>query len=313
MQIFEFLLASPKPDLALNTQWIYDLMLEFIYQYQGFCQYRSQLQSRSTDDLKLLASNSTAWTYPAIWKILTGLIRKSGIMNKSRPQIKPDSSVVLQFGLFASIEQARLECLCGDHLASLRAASYVDPFEHSELFEVVPFGQVNLYYHMGISHLLLRHFTDAIDTFSHVALYISRILKPGMSNLRSTMITTLNKTLDKILALVTIAAALNPGRRIDEQVRELIHGKFKDKAHKLVEGDTKAFLDLFESASPKFIVMGVPDYSNPPTNLNQENFSRQVQTFMREVGQNVSILKLRSYLRLYAAIEVSKLARFNVS
>lgn len=288
-------------------------MLEFVYQFQGFCQYRSQLQSRSAEDIKLLAANPTCWTYPAIWKILTGLIRKSGIMSKSRPPIKTDSSVVLQFGLFAATEQARLECLCGDHLACLRASSYVDSFEHAELFEVVPLGLANLYYHMGISHLLLRHFTDAIDTFSTGALFVSRIMKPGMSSLRSATVSALNKMLDKILAFVTIASALNPGRRFDEQVRELIQGKFKDKAHKLMEGDTKVFLDLFESSSPKFVVIGSPDYASSPSNLNHENFNRQVQTFIKEVEQNVSILKLRSYLRLYAAIEVSKLARFNVS
>lgn len=32
---------------------------------------------------------------------------------------------------------------------------------------------------------------------------------------------------------------------------------------------------------------------------------------MQEVEQNMLVLKLRSYLRLYAAIKVSKLARFN--
>lgn len=302
-----------KAEVALHTQWIYDLMVEFIYQFQGFCQYRCQLATRSQADIESLSSNPTAWTYPAVARILNGLIKLSGIADKkTRPTIKPNSSVKLQFGFFAAIELARLECICGDHISSLRASSIIDIFEHAEILDLVPVCHINLFYHMGTSQLLLRRFTDCIDTFSHVLLQIAPVLKPGGSTLRNALVLTLNKISDKILALCAIAMTLSPGRRVDDQVRELINSKYKDKVQKMIEGEIKTYTEMFEIASPKFIVLGAPDYSNP-VNLNQENFNRQVQTFIKEVEQNLSVLKLRSYLRLYAAIEVSKLARFNVS
>jgi RNA polymerase I-associated factor PAF67 len=56
----------------------------------------------------------------------------------------------------------------------------------------------------------------------------------------------------------------------------------------------------------------VPDYSSG-SNSNLDAYSQQVSIFMTEVSQNVSVLKLRSYLRLYAAIDTAKLARFTDS
>lgn len=215
-----------------------------------------------------------------------------------------------QFGYFASIELGRLECLSGDHISSLQAASNINVFDHTELLELIPICHINLFYHKSISQLLLRRFTDANETLTTAILYVSRILKPGVSSLRNNIILTINKILDKILALAAISSALSPQYRVDDQVKELIQSKYKDKVHKLYEGELKVFNELFELAAPKFIAVGVPDFTNI-INYNVETYSRQVQLFMQEVEQNISVLKLRSYLRLYAAIEVSKLARFN--
>lgn len=232
-------------------------MVEFVYQFQGFCQYRSQLHIRSSDDMKILAENSSAWSYASVNKLLNGLIRTSGILDKSVTKITQDSLVRLQFGYFASVELARLECLASDHLSSLRALSYIDALDRSDLAELLPTCQVNLYYHCGVSQLLLRRFTDAIDTLNVAVLYISRILKPGVSAFRSNMVVaTLNRILERILALLAIAIALSPGHRVDDQVRELVISKFKDSLHKMHEGDKKTFISMFENAAPKFIFAG---------------------------------------------------------
>jgi translation initiation factor 3 subunit L len=91
------------------------------------------------------------------------------------------SSTKQQFGYFASIELARLECIVGDYGASLKALSVVDIYDRSEHFETLPQCHVNVFYHAGISQLMLRRYTDSIDTFSNAILYISRTLKPGVA------------------------------------------------------------------------------------------------------------------------------------
>eukprot|EP01035_Chromulina_nebulosa_P021709 gene21709-28093_t len=217
IKIFEFLLATPNPEIALNTQWIYDLMVEFVYEFQGFCQYRSQLHQRTPDDIRLLSANVDAWTYPAVSKILNGLIKDSGNNTKKFTNITSNSTVKQQFGYLAAIELARLECLSGDHVAALQASSLIDINERCELFELIPTCYVNLLYHIAVSQLHLRQFTNAIDTLNNVILYISRLLKPGVSNLRNNAVITLNRMLDRVLALAAIVISISPSQAIDEQ------------------------------------------------------------------------------------------------
>ncbi len=116
--------------------------------------------------------------------------------------------------------------------------------------------------------------------------------------------------MDKVLALTSIIFVLYPGSRLDDQVKELIEAKYADKVRRLQAGDKSCFTDLFEFASPKFISPVVPDYSTP-LNMNQDAFNHQVSVFTTEVQQQVAFLKLRSFLGLYASIDISKLARFN--
>jgi hypothetical protein len=41
-KLFE-LIQTRSSEFVLNTQWIYDMMVEFVYQFQGFCQVLNDL------------------------------------------------------------------------------------------------------------------------------------------------------------------------------------------------------------------------------------------------------------------------------
>jgi hypothetical protein len=41
-------------ELDLPSQWLWDIIDEFIYQFQSFCQYRSKLKNKSEEELALL-------------------------------------------------------------------------------------------------------------------------------------------------------------------------------------------------------------------------------------------------------------------
>jgi translation initiation factor 3 subunit L len=41
-------------DLELPNQWLWDIIDEFIYQFQAFCQYRSKVKAKSETELSLL-------------------------------------------------------------------------------------------------------------------------------------------------------------------------------------------------------------------------------------------------------------------
>lgn len=48
---------EPVP-LNLPEQWLWDIVDEFIYQYQNFCLWRSKVKSKSDEELHMLAEGT---------------------------------------------------------------------------------------------------------------------------------------------------------------------------------------------------------------------------------------------------------------
>ena len=279
-----------------------------MYQFQGFCQYRCKIGSRSEEEIKTLGSLSGVWTLQTVM----GILNKLSSMTSTKAQ---KETTLEQFAYFAAIEKIRLECLLGDYGAALEAATLIRFGDRTELYNELPNCHVNLYYHTGVCQMMLRKYGEAIDTFVDISLHIARVLKFGNnSSVKNAgdlqMDQQMKKMLDKMLALTAVCTSLSPGVRLDDQVRELMESKYPEKVRRMQMGEVSAFTDLFESSCPRFISSSIPDYGSP-SNLVNEAFRNQVSCFSREVQQHVAALKLRSYLRLYASIEIAKLAGFS--
>jgi translation initiation factor 3 subunit L len=57
----DVLLGSDSEEpVALNLpeQWLWDIIDEFIYQYQNFCLWRSKIKSKSEEELHMLAEGT---------------------------------------------------------------------------------------------------------------------------------------------------------------------------------------------------------------------------------------------------------------
>jgi translation initiation factor 3 subunit L len=222
-----------------------------------------------------------------------------------------NSSFQVLFGYFAQIELARLECLLGDFGSSLQTISAIKISDRTELLLHLPICHFNVFYHCGVSNMMMCKFHDAIDIFSEIILHVVRILKPGAgAGYRGTVISQLQRMLDKVLSLTAICITIFPSGRVDDQIKELVESKFPEKIRGLQSGIRSVYLDMFEQASPKFVSPVIPDY-RVPFNYNHEAFNHQVSMFIGEVEQHFPFLKLKSYLGLYSSIDVSKLARFN--
>lgn len=309
------MLSTKEDDLCLSTQWVYDITQEFVYQFQGFCQYRSNVANLSSnaDTVKLLEANRDAWNLPQVVSILRKLIAAAKSANPTGKAVPFNAGpFIAQFGYFAAIELSRLECLTGDFTAAL-AAFTCKSNDRSELYLQLPLCHFNVFYHAGVSNLMLRRFSAALDVLSEIVAHVSRALKPGAAgSLRAGLQAQLQRMLDKAVALLAIASFLCPSYRLDDQVKEVLDAKFSDKLAKLQNAETyhKTVTDLFDFAAPKFISPSVPDYS-VAVNTRQEVPNLIQAAFMTEVEQHQSFQKLRSFLALYASIEVAKLARFN--
>ena len=65
--------------LELPEQWLWDIIDEFIYQFQSFCVWRSKVKSKSDEELVLLADASQVWSSYSVLNVLYSLIQKSKI------------------------------------------------------------------------------------------------------------------------------------------------------------------------------------------------------------------------------------------
>jgi translation initiation factor 3 subunit L len=311
-RLFNILLSTKENFIMISTQWAYDIIQEFVYQFQSFCQYRLQ-HTRTEEELHTMEAHRDAWALPVVSIILNNVIRMSKEIAAACPvasSTEPDTAVTTHalFGYFASIENARLECLLSDYTTSLESIQDIRLWDQNELFTLVPTCHVNVYYHAGVSMLMVRRYADCIDTLSTITLHILRVLKPGNANSKAIQ-SQHSKMMDKILALLSIAISLSVGRRVDDQVMEVILAKMGEKFRRLNAGEIHLFEEMFENSCPKFISPAVAENGSAGGALDA--WRAQVTIFVAETRQQIGLFKLRSYLRLYSSIALEKMANFN--
>ena len=61
---------------------LWDMVDEFIYQFQSFAQYRGKLAQKSPHELELLKKCDGVWDLQGVLHYLQGLIDKSGIVRE---------------------------------------------------------------------------------------------------------------------------------------------------------------------------------------------------------------------------------------
>eukprot|EP01033_Poteriospumella_lacustris_P014678 gene14678-10495_t len=302
--LFDAIIRSKDTDLMLTTPWIYDIMQEFAYQFQGFCQYR-YINHSNPENLETLRKNREAWNLEETRDILNRLIEAG----RSR-QSDPLSTVVQQFGYFARIELARVQCLLGDFSTSLATVADIKLNDRNELFNRSPICHFNLFYHIGVSQMMLGRFEDSLVTLSDCVLFVLGLSKPGAAgSLRPGVASNLNRMMEKALALLAILITLTPFYRVEDQVRAAVDAKFADKMRKLVAGDVATATELFESACPKFICSIIPDHSVP--RATNDVYETQVRGMTDKINKEIPFLKVRNFLSMYKSIEVTKLAEFS--
>lgn len=321
--------------------WAFDILHEFVYQFQGFCQLRvttfANASKHGTQEcisekknkmnnvievLNVLSSNRDAWAVETVLFYLHRLVAVGG------------EAHVLAFkylGIFASVTLSRLECLLGDYRACLSALMPIKSIKSKissstcdeedsilltaeETVSGVFSARLSVAYHAGISYLMLRKYKDAVKTLSHICSFMQRGFKIGQfKNFPAS--DQFSKLYDRMIALLAILNHVcTVPRLIDEAVSKAVRDKHGKQLSKIDSGEI-GYEDLFIFACPKFISPAVPDYNNV-MNLNtsfrllgQDAYKLQVKHFIDEMASQHSMRKLKSYMKLYKSISVSKLGR----
>lgn len=335
--LFDTMLASDGAGNAilLNERWAFEIIQEFVYQFQSIAQARSDLSRRDAEEIALLQAHPEAWAVSTVYSYLRRLSRAANVaqvlqahrqtgaasgtldLNAAVSEGSTPSTTHFLLGYFAMFGLSRLECLVGDYHGSLEALSSVVLATDHELYHRVFGCYLNLFYHAGFSYLMMRRYKDAIRTFSAILSNIYRLVKSG-SIAHIPGADQSSRMGDRMCALLALLTKLAPGAKIDEAVLQMVRDKHGERLANLDKIDPvqdpqffrEVFEALFERGCPKFIVPSLPNFAEQ-VNTSQDTARRQVELFLKHATQQSSLAKMRSYLKLYTALPVVKLARFN--
>jgi translation initiation factor 3 subunit L len=320
--LFNYILSSETPvALELPNQWLWEIIDEFIYQFQAFQQFRAKVQKKTEEELDILKLNPRVWDVLQVLNVLHSMVDKSNINDQLEAYTSggnPDSvagefgkhSLYKMMGYFSLVGLLRLHSLLGDYYLAIKVLDKIELNKQS-LYSRVPGCQITMYYYVGFAYMMMRRYSDAIRSFSNILLYVQRT--KGMFQTKTYQNDQIKKQTDQMNYLLAICLVLHP-QRIDESLHATLKEKtYSEKMNKMSQGDLAEFDACFSFACPKFLSALPPPLDESPTGgdaLHKEPHKLQMKVFMDEVKQQMLLPTVRSYLKLYTSMPLGKLADY---
>ncbi|KAJ6179564.1 hypothetical protein N7519_010025 [Penicillium mononematosum] len=320
--LFHYILNSDGPvDLEVpNYYWAWEVIDEFIYQFESFCRYRNRVACTGSneEESQLLRENPNTWGCYSVLNVLYSLIQRSQISEQLNATKRGEDPMAVageygsrplykMLGYFSIIGLLRVHCLLGDFSLALKILDDVE-MNKKAMFARVMAAHFTTYYYVGFSYMMMRRYGDAIRMFSHILVYVSRTknFQKGGNNYEA-----IAKKNDQMYALIAICVALHP-TRLDDTIHSAVREKYGEQFYRMQKGGPEAlpvFEELFRSSCPKFINPTPPDFDNPASNVDPVDH-HHTAIFMDEVKNTLFNPTIRSYLKLYTTMDLKKLAGF---
>ncbi|KAH6969038.1 hypothetical protein HG530_005962 [Fusarium avenaceum] len=318
--LFHFILNSEGPvDLEPPSYyWAWDVIDEFIYQFNTFSSYRMRIARQTTneEERQALRENPNTWGCYSVLNVLYSLIQRSQITEQLGAMKRNEDPVAVagdygsknlykMLGYFSIIGLLRVHCLLGDFSLALKTLDDIE-LNKKAMFARVMAAHFTTYYYVGFSYMMQHRYADAIRMFSHILIYVSRT----KNFQKSAQYDSITKKNEQMYALIAICVAFQP-TRLDDTIHSALREKYGDQLLKLQRGGPESlpiFEELFRTACPKFISPVVPDFENPEANIDP--VEHHLAVFMDEVKTNMWSPTIKSYLRLYTTMDLNKLSGF---
>nr|CAH8862898.1 unnamed protein product [Trichobilharzia regenti] len=324
--LFNELIMAKKPiNLSLPDQWLWDIIDEFLYQFQKFCSFRNRLKLKPEDEA-LLMKNPKIWNIQSVLTVLYSLVEKSNINEQLSYYVKQGdpNEIADEFGrcmlykmlgFFSLIGLCRLHCLLGDYYTAIKVLENIK-FNRLEMYHEVPTCHITTGYYVGFSYMMMHSYQDAVSTLLSTLAYKSRAI--GLISQRADLKEYVNKQADQMMSLLAICLTMCP-TSIDYNIDMDRREKFTETIIRLQQLDETEFASSFDLGCPKFISPETPYYAKPqalslPSAMDSvsplDSQRQQIDLFKSEIVQQIELLRLRSFLKLYTNMSASKLASF---
>lgn len=318
--LFNIILNS-QVNMQLPNGWLWDMVDEFVYQFQSFQQYRGKLSQKSAEELTALRNCGRVWDVGTVLNYLQAFVRNSGITQElstpggsdaffeSEGYDQRSSNVLRMMGYFSLPGLLRVHTLVGDYHAALASLAPIHPFQRSKLFASKIAGcNITLYYYTGFCYLMMRRYLDASRAFNTVLAYINRVKQ---YHSRTPQYDQILKKNEQMYALLATTLSLCPAaqKNLEETINSQLREKYGEKITKMVRGGADGtFEELFTYACPKFITAAPPALDAPTANTNQEVYRLQLRCYLGLVHEQQHLPALKQLLKLYTSISLAKLA-----
>ncbi|XP_035981824.1 eukaryotic translation initiation factor 3 subunit L [Fundulus heteroclitus] len=326
--LFNYILNADGPaPLELPNQWLWDIIDEFIYQFQSFSQYRCKTAKKSEEEIEFLRNNPKIWNVHSVLNVLHSLVDKSNINRQLEVYTSggdPESvageygrhSLYKMLGYFSLVGLLRLHSLLGDYYQAIKVLENIE-LNKKSMYSRVPECQITTYYYVGFAYLMMRRYQDAIRVFANILLYIQRTRNMFQrSTYKYEMINKQNEQMHGLLAMLSITPSHHHHMKVAPAAlrgvtsRSAAARPFFMPLSCFPFRDLQVFEELFSFACPKFLSPVVPNYDNVHPNYHKEPFQQQLKVFAEEVQQQAQLSTIRSFLKLYTTMPVAKLAGF---
>jgi translation initiation factor 3 subunit L len=318
--LFGYIINPPSDDTAdieLPLYWTWDIIDEFIYQFNSFHIFRNRaIKKNATAELEILEKNPGAWSAYSVLNVLYSLAGKANMSEQLRAMNAGQDPTLVAgkygqkglyktLGYFSIIGLLRVHCLLGDFSLALKTMDGIQ-LNKKALFARVASAYFTTYYYVGFSYLMLHRYADAIKAFSHILLYISRTKNIN----RSAQFDQVTKKSEQMYALLAMCVTLSP-TRLDDVIHTGLREKYGDQLVRMQRGgpeSIKTFEELFLFAAPKFISPSPCELNDPQAVVDP--IQHHLQVFLATVQNATLGTTLKSYLNLYATMDISKLSSF---
>ena len=188
-ELFKVILGT-KINMQLPNSWLWDMVDDFIYQFQSYCAYRAKLRQKGPQEINVLRECDQVWNALGVLKYLQAFVDKSDIVNILKQEREggdrsftetdgygygKGSNVLRTLGYFSLVGLLRVHCLLGDYHSALQAAAPLGLSQPgAALYQRVTGCHISVYYYSGFAHIMRREYTLAAKAFNHILLYISR-------------------------------------------------------------------------------------------------------------------------------------------
>lgn len=237
------ILSEAQANVVVPHEWLFDIVTDFVYQFQDFTTYKSMKDRLISTEIKVLESNPLKWNAAEVARTLYNVSKSNGILRAaaesmgSIPSSTPSSASPLAFslGYFALAGLCRVQLLMGDYHSTDKILDVEEALRNSgnALTPRLTVCQVQFQYFRGFTQILLRNYGGAIRTLSKM---LHRIQNSELQNKsRSVHSRSILKKYEKCLYLLAIAHSLCPAINFNRDVREAVYKK------------TEAYIDMMQS------------------------------------------------------------------